>query len=161
MGMRLCLLLAASWITLIFLFAKGALFWIISDFERGIVIASFSMIGLMIFHHTGLTLSEISLIVFGVILSWIELKKYQSGVLIFVWTSAILFSLFSVIMQEAEYRRYYEFLKNSSMERQVSQEGEYKDIVSTVDAVLAMIAKLEYDVRDRCQELSLLNYIYI
>lgn len=153
MGMRLCIITEISWSTLIYLMAKGVLYWIVSNFERGLAYAALQTIGLTLFHHTGLTQIQLFWIPLGAIISWIELKKYNSGTLGYFWICSFFFSIFNVMMQEAEYKRYYEFLKNCAVQRKTSLgDEEYRDVISTVEAVVGMISKLEYDVRDRIKK---------
>jgi uncharacterized protein with PQ loop repeat len=113
MGKRLCILSEISWGFLLFLFAKRAIYWIISDFERGIMIATLNTLGLSLFHHTGLAQADLLWMIGGIVLSWIKLENYKTvrpspspssslsvqGPLIFIWITSMLFSLFTMTIQ--------------------------------------------------------------
>jgi hypothetical protein len=78
MGKRLCILSEISWSMLLFLYAKGVVYWIITDFERGVMISAFSTLGVSLFHHTGLAQRDLLWMVGGIILSWIKLENYNT-----------------------------------------------------------------------------------
>lgn len=78
MGMRLCIISLMSWSTLLFLMAKGVVYWIVTYFERGLAYAALQTIGFTLFHHTGLTQSQLFWLPLSALLSWVELIKYNS-----------------------------------------------------------------------------------
>eukprot|EP00602_Paraphysomonas_sp_CaronLab_P011728 CAMPEP_0185039744 /NCGR_PEP_ID=MMETSP1103-20130426/36952_1 /TAXON_ID=36769 /ORGANISM="Paraphysomonas bandaiensis, Strain Caron Lab Isolate" /LENGTH=856 /DNA_ID=CAMNT_0027578767 /DNA_START=222 /DNA_END=2792 /DNA_ORIENTATION=+ len=153
LGWRLCIITAASWVTVLFIVSKKQVqHWSMTTFERGALASAVNILGLTVFHHTGLTQAEIWVFAIAMVIPWIQLKHNLENVGYFfnlIWIVPMIITLFGVVMQEAEYTRYFEFLKNSAVERRSIGGENFRDIVSTIDAVVSMICKLEFDVRDR------------